>query len=181
MAGGIDFNTEKFEELIVYIARRLGPEAALGHVKLMKLLMLTDFTAFARMGKSVTGATYEKWEHGHFPRQWVIAEKDLDAKEAIKQEKIDYYNKPLHHVTAGRDPNMAAFSEDELAIIETTLRRYGYESATYLSGLSHKELGWKLAQWKEEIPYHTVYLGTGGVTTEDVRRGEELASLHGWN
>jgi hypothetical protein len=33
---------DKFKELIVYIARRLPPEAALGRVKLAKLLMKCD-------------------------------------------------------------------------------------------------------------------------------------------
>jgi hypothetical protein len=39
------FDRTKLEELIVYIAKRLGPEAALGHVKLAKLLMASDFAA----------------------------------------------------------------------------------------------------------------------------------------
>jgi uncharacterized phage-associated protein len=181
MTGSTGFNETKFHELIVYIAKRLEPEAALGHVKLMKLLMLSDFTAFARTGEPITGATYEKWEHGHFPREWVVAEKDLDATNAIKQETVNYYGKQLHHVTAGRDPDMADFSDEQLAIVETIIRRYGYESAAYLSGLSHKELGWKLTKYKEEIPYQTVFLGSGGVAAEDVRRGEELASVHGWD
>jgi uncharacterized phage-associated protein len=180
VTGEMSFNRQKFEELIVYIARRLDPQAALGHVKLMKLLMLSDFTAFARLGEPITGATYEKWEHGHFPREWVIAEKDLDA-EAIEQETVDYYGKKLQHITARRDPDMSKFSDDELAIVETVLRRYGYETASYLSQLSHAELGWRLAEFKEEIPLHTVFLGKGGVTDADVRRGEELAFLHGWN
>ncbi len=62
------FDPAKFNELIVYIAKRLGPEAALGRVKLAKLLMRSDFGAFARFGRSITGATYEKWEHGHLPK-----------------------------------------------------------------------------------------------------------------
>src|SRR6266496_2005207 len=107
MAGKSEFNGAKFEELIVYIARRLDPEAALGHIKLMKL---ADFTAFGRMGKPITGATYEKWEHGHFPREWVIAEKDLDASKAIKQDTVAYYGKTLHHITSGRDPDMGDFT-----------------------------------------------------------------------
>lgn len=154
------FNSHKFEELIVYIAHRLEPEAALGHVKLMKLLMLCDFTAYARLGKPMTGATYEKWEFGHFPREWVMAEKDLEAAHAIEQETVDYYGKRLEHIAAERDPDMSEFSEDELAIVETTLRRYGYESATYLSRLSHLEAGWQLAKYKEQIPYETVLIGT---------------------
>lgn len=177
---GMQFNREKFEELIVYFAHRLEPEAALGHVKLLKLLMLSDFTAYSRRRSSITGATYEKWKHGHFPREWVMAEKDLDGV-AIEQETVDYYGKSLQHIAAKRAPDMTHFSEDDLAIIETVRRRYGYESATYLSQLSHQEVGWRLAQWKEVIPYNTVFLGVGGVAETDIRRGEELASLHGWN
>ena len=175
------FDPHKFQELIVYIARRLGPEASLGHVKLAKLLMHSDFTAFARLGQPVTGATYEKWEHGHFPRELTLALRDLAAAGEVVEEVIDYYGHPLHQLTAMRDPDMSRFSEDEIAAAEGAIRLYGHESAKYLSQLSHLEIGWRLTDWKEVIPYGTVFLGVGGVTESDIRRGEELASLHGWN
>jgi len=178
---GETFNSEKFGELIVYIARRLPPEAALGRVKLAKLLMQSDFGAYARTRQPITGATYEKWEQGHLPRELLLAQRDLEADGSIVTDTVKYYGKQLKHVTARRDPDMSAFSEEELAIIEGALRTFGHESATYLSELSHRELGWRLAEWKEEIPYNTVYLGTGKVTDADIRRGEELASLHHWN
>ena len=177
----IAFKRRKFQELIVYIARRLGPEAALGRVKLAKLLMQSDFGAFQRFGQPITGATYEKWEHGHLPRELLLTERDLEAQGDIRAEDVDYFGKRLHHITAGRDPDMSDFTEDELAVIEGAIRRFGHESASYLSDLSHHELGWRLAQWKEVIPYTTVFLGAGGVAEEDIRRGEELASEHGWN
>lgn len=180
MADG-EFNRAKFEELIVYIARRLGPEAALGRVKLAKLLMQSDFGAYARFGDPITGATYEKWKHGHLPRELLLVERDLEASGAIVAEDVSYYGKRLHHIAAGRDPDMSEFSEDELAVIEVALRTFGWESASYLSTLAHMELGWRLAQWKEPIPYNTVFLGVGGISQGDLRRGEELASLHGWD
>lgn len=154
------FNRGKFEELIVYFARRLGPEAALGRVKLAKLLMHSDFIAFRRLGRPITGATYEKWEHGHLPREFVMVEKDLIAAGAIEQEEVAYYGKQLKHTTAGRDPDMSGFSEDELAIIEGAIRIYGHESATYLSDLSHESPGWRLAEMREVIPYETALIGT---------------------
>jgi len=181
MASGTQFNQKKFEELIVYIAKRLPPEAALGRVKLAKLLMLADFTSYIRTGRSITGATYEKWEHGHLPSKFVETEKNLLRDRVLEQRKIDWFGKPLKHTTALRDPNMAAFSEDEIAIIEGILRFYGHESASHLKKLSHEEPGWKLAADREQIPYFTIFLSKTGPTDEDVRRGEELASLHGWN
>lgn len=181
MADEIKFNRKKFEELIVYLARRLPPEAALGRVKMAKLLMHSDFIAFARLGRPMTGATYEKWEHGHLPRELITTEIDLQSDGSIDMETVDYYGKTLKHITARRDPDMADFSEDELAIVEGTIRLYGHESASYLSRLSHRELGWRLTKDRELIPYDTVFLGTTGPAETDVRRGEELASLHGWD
>lgn len=178
---GNEFNSKKFTELIVYIAKRLGPESALGRVKLAKLLMASDFGAYERFGCSITGATYEKWEHGHLPREMLLAQRDLEAGDDIRVEAVDYFGKKLNHISAHRDPDMSEFSEDELGAIESALLKFGHESAAHLSNLSHLELGWRLANWKEAIPYRTVYLGVGGVSNEDLRRGEELASLHGWN
>jgi hypothetical protein len=174
------FDRAKFNELAIYIAKRLGPEAALGRVKLAKLFMWSDFGAFQRFGKPITGATYEKWEHGHLPHELLLAERDLEADGSLIVEAVDYYGKRLMHISAARDPDMSRFSEDELAVIEGAIRRFGYESAKYLSDLSHHEVGWRLAEMKEVIPYSTVFLGAGGVAEVDVRRGEELASLHGW-
>jgi hypothetical protein len=176
-----EFDPNKFNELIVYIAKRLGPEAALGRVKLAKLLMQSDFGAYERRGQPITGATYEKWEHGHLPRELLLAQRDLEAGGDITTETSDYFGKKLKRITAQRDPDLSGFSEEDLADTERAIVRFGHESATYLSQLSHFEVGWRLAEMKEIIPYKTVFLGTGGVTDIDVRRGEELASLHGWN
>lgn len=176
-----EFDLQKFNELIVYLATRLGPEAALGRVKLAKLLMQTDFGAYERRGTPVTGATYEKWEHGHLPRELLLAQRDLEAQGAIATETVDYYGKRLNRIRALRQPDMSGFSDDELADIEGAIVRYGHESATYLSQLSHMEVGWRLARMKESIPYRTVFLGAGGVSEADIRRGEELASLHNWD
>jgi hypothetical protein len=180
MSEQASFDSKKFNELIVYIAKRLGPEAALGRVKLAKLLMASDFGAYERFGRPITGATYEKWEQGHLPRELLLAERDLEAQGAIRIEEEDYFGKRLKRVTADRDPDMSGFSTDELAVIEMSLQRFGHESAAYLSERSHLEFGWRLADWKEPIPLKTVFLGAGGITDVDIRRGEELASLHGW-
>jgi hypothetical protein len=158
VAGRTEFNRHKFEQLIIYIAKRLGPEAALGRVKLAKLLMQSDFGAYQRLGRSITGATYEKWEHGHLPSELLLVQRDLEAAGAISSEAEDYYGKSLKHIAAHRDPDLSDFDEDELAIIEGAIRRYGHESATYLRHLAHQELGWELAADRDPIPYETVLL-----------------------
>jgi hypothetical protein len=175
------FDDVKFKELIVYIATRLGPEAALGRVKLAKLLMQSDFGAYERRGAPITGATYEKWEHGHLPKELLLAQLDLEADGSIATETVDYYGKKLKRISALRAPDLSSFSDEDLADAERAIVTSGHESASYLSDLSHMEVGWRAAKMKEVIPYNTVFLGRGGVTEADVRRGEELASSHSWN
>ena len=176
MAGRTEFSQEKFEQAILYIATRLPAEAGLGRVKLAKLLMHSDFTAFARLGRSITGATYQKWEHGHLPAELIRVEKDMLAAGRLKQEETDYYGKLLKHTTAVDTPNMEGFEEDELAIIEGSLKQFGHESAAYLSWLSHQELGWQLSKEHDEIPYETFLIGSAR-PPESVF--EELRTLHG--
>jgi len=101
------FNRTKFQELIVYIAKRLGPEAALGRVKLAKLLAYCDYVAFQRLGAPMTGATYRKYEHGHLPYEWPDAQNTLEVERAIRTEVVDHFGKTLQHVTALRDPEMS--------------------------------------------------------------------------
>ena len=43
----------------------------------------------------MTGATYEKWEHGHLPRELLLSQRDLQADGAIEVESVDYFGKPL--------------------------------------------------------------------------------------
>lgn len=126
--------------------------------------MLVDFTAWQRLGHSVTGARYEKWEHGHLPHELIMAEKDLKASDRISEEPVDYYGLKLKHITASegeKRPNLASFNEDEIAIVEGVLRRYGHESASYLRQLSHQTIGWQLARDREDIPYSTALLPDG--------------------
>jgi hypothetical protein len=145
MSDTTTFDRKKFEELILYIATRLGAEAALGRVKLAKLLMASDFGAYERLGRSITCATYEKWEHGHLPRELLLIERDLEAAGAIRVEAEDYFGKRLKRITALRTPDIGDLDEDELAAVERALHLFGYESASHLSDLSHLELGWRLA------------------------------------
>jgi hypothetical protein len=69
-------------------------------------------------------------------------------------------------------PKLDPVKFNELMAIVT----YGHESASYLSELAHMAVGWRVTKMKEVIPYNTIFLGRGGVTEGDIRRGEELAS-----
>ena len=54
----------------------------------------------------------------------------LKALGAITVEDENYFGKTLRRVTALRDPDMSDFTEDELAVIEMALQRFGHETAS---------------------------------------------------
>jgi uncharacterized phage-associated protein len=52
---------------------------------------------------------------------------------------------------------MSNFDHDELGIIEEVIHDLGYESAAHLETLSHREIGWRVVEMGERIPYNTVF------------------------
>lgn len=59
---------EKFIQAILYFAHNV---AALGKVKLFKLLYLLDFDHYRQTGRSVTGLEYRAWKMGPVPAELV--------------------------------------------------------------------------------------------------------------
>src|SRR6059036_264940 len=77
MAGRTEFNSGKFKELVLLLAKRSDDDPRMSRVKLNKLLYLADFEAFRRLGKSITGATYIRGEHGPMAAELPGAEQEL--------------------------------------------------------------------------------------------------------
>lgn len=56
------------KELIVYIANKLALHPKFGATKLNKILFYSDFIAYAKLGKSITGEKYQKLPLGPAPK-----------------------------------------------------------------------------------------------------------------
>src|SRR4051794_5527864 len=71
----------KLKELILYIAARMEEDdhAGQGRIKLAKLLWLSDFEAYRRIGNSITGARYVADELGPAPVDELLAVRDLEG------------------------------------------------------------------------------------------------------
>jgi hypothetical protein len=59
---------DKFRELVIYVADRLADDTSFGDTKLNKVLHFVDFFGNSHLGHAVTGATYQKAEHGPLAR-----------------------------------------------------------------------------------------------------------------
>ena len=61
----------RFRELLLYICEKSATDPKFGATKLNKILYFSDFLAFARYGKPITGFEYQRERNGPVPKRLV--------------------------------------------------------------------------------------------------------------
>src|SRR5437762_11206186 len=87
MAGRASFNAQKFKELVLHLAERSADDPGFGSTKLNKLLYFCDFEAYRRLGRSITGARYQKLEWGPAAVEFLPLQDDLFREERARVEQ----------------------------------------------------------------------------------------------
>lgn len=154
------FNRRKFRNLILFLAHLSQDDPYFGAVKLNKLLYYADFQAFARLGRPITDATYQKLQEGPAPRE-LLQEREAMVDEGEAELKTtQFFSFTQHRLVPKSDCESLAedFSTAELSIIREVHRAMLPMTARQASDLSHGEIGWKVARFGEAIPYETAYL-----------------------
>jgi hypothetical protein len=181
MAGGQEFNPQKFKELLLYLARESRRDQGFGMVKLNKLLYACDFEAYRKLGRSITGATYQKLKFGPAAREFLPMQDELlqlEAAQVLRRTRGKYEQKVT---IALWEPNLDVFITSELEVVKETLARMADLGGKDASDWSHKEsAGWNLVEEGETIPYGTAFISTEPVPDEDVARARELALKRDW-
>src|SRR2546425_2356963 len=135
-------------------------------VKLNKLLYRADFEAYRRLGRSITGETYEKQEWGPVARDLPIVLDELGAAGRLRWQLIPRgpHTRKVPSMVSEADaaPDLSTFAEGEREVIEDTLRElatYGGKSA---SDWSHEESpGWQtVPEYGMEIDYGSAVIST---------------------
>jgi len=172
--------TDKFKELILYIAQESEYDPTFGATKLNKILFFCDFLAFRAYGKSITGQRYFKLPYGPAPRALKPAIKELVDEEACIEVSRTHFGKTQHRIVVRREANVEVFAPYEVAIAGAVLRTLRDNNAQEVSDLSHHFIGWQAAEMQEDIPYETIFLGdpqTLTLTEEEVSYGQRLAAV----
>ena len=160
------FDPEKFQELLIYIARNSEDDLTFGAVKLNKILYYADFAAFRQLDKPITGATYRKLNEGPAPLEMLPQRRALiEAGEAEVQKSV-YFTGIQHRLVAKRDPDREIFEPGELEIVDQVMAFFQGKTAREVSDFSHREPGWAVARDREVIPYDTVWLSSGPLSQE---------------
>ena len=154
------FNSEKFRELILYIADQSRDDRWFGAVKLNKILYFCDFQAFAWLHEPITGATYARLREGPAPRQLMRERRALldEGLASIETQQVFRYTQQRLVPTRRGCELGNGFTESEKEVIIEVLGFLKPMTAKEVSDLSHEEVGWILAQDGETIPYETAWI-----------------------
>ena len=160
-------DNEKLRELILYLIHNSEADPKFGSTKLNKLLFFCDFLAYRSLGQSITGHEYQKLDFGPAPRAFLpIFSQMVEANECrIREEDAHGYKKK--RPIALREPRAEVFSGEEIDLIRDVISELWNSNGSEVSELSHRFLGWELAESKETIPYETILASPSQVLDEE--------------
>lgn len=157
MMSVIKKDRSKLKQLIHYVAYRCADNpAALGAVKLNKVLWYSDQAAYLEKGSPITGEKYIKKQRGPVSSGLMPLVEQLEKDGALAVRKLDNQHTQFLALTT---PDVSMFKPDEIRIIEDAIQVVCHQNtARSISERSH-DVVWKLAELDEEIPYHAIHAG----------------------
>jgi len=181
MAGGRDFDSGKFKELVLLFAQRSASDPLMSRVKMNKLLYYADFEAFRRFGESITGATFVKGEHGPMAAELPAAERELERRGYLEWriEQAGPYEQKIPVAREGADERQ--FTSEQLQLVDEALAELADVGGKGAREWSHQHsAGWNLVGDEDPIPYETVFVSMDRPSEALFRRAEQLARERNW-
>jgi len=177
---GSKFDSNKFKELMLYIADRCSDDPDYGATKLNKILFYSDFYSYGLLGQPITGATYFKLDKGPAPKSLLPVRSQMESDGDIVIHKKNRFGKEQHRVVPLREADLSNFTAKEIAIVDQVIAKFCGANADKVSLFSHREMSWQLANIREDIPYETVFICNDPLTETEINRGLGLAKKYGW-
>jgi hypothetical protein len=150
-----------------------------GQIKLNKVLFFSDFTAFGRLGQTITGAEYQHLDEGPAARAMLPIQTRMKAAKILVIEPRSIYGYPQARPVSLRDPDLSGFSGEEIAIVDVWIDRLRPLTGTQASKLSHDTFGWRTTTNGQTIDPQSAFISWRTPTAADIERGRELAKTHG--
>ena len=130
-------SSERLKNLLLYVLGKMGDTF---QTKMNKVLFYIDFLSYRERGMAISGLTYNSIDFGPVPHRWDRVYSAFD--EVVPQPKLVREQESVE-LTAAAEADMRAFTEQELAVIDTVCARMKTLSAHDISILSHSEPAWK--------------------------------------
>ncbi len=153
-------NYEKFKEVLLYILTKVGAKPSIGETVLYKLLYFIDFNYYEKYEEQLIGATYIKNTYGPTPTHFHKLVDEMIQEGSLARVSNEYFNYPQTKYLPRIEPDMTAFTANELEVINDVIRRLGSLNASRISEYSHKDIPWMTAQEGKQIKYESVFYRT---------------------
>jgi hypothetical protein len=166
----------KFRELLLYLARKTEGDPRCSRTKIYKILFYADFLAFQKLGHSISEQNYQRLPNGPAPKRALPILERMQSEGLCVWAERDFYGRTQQKLVALREPDLSLFTGDEIAIVDEVIAKLWPYTASDVSELSHRFIGWQLARDGEDIPYSTVALGEPRPPTpREIEYGQRLA------
>jgi len=171
-------NEARYRELVLYICQKCASDPKFGATKLNKILYFSDFLAYATLGEPITGFEYQRLPNGPAPRRMVPMRADMERRRDLGFQEVPLRGgRTQQRAVNLRVPDLSVFTAAQISVVDRVIEELWNLDAEEVSELSHRMMGWKLADMNETIPYETVFISADPLTETDVERARELRRL----
>lgn len=155
-------NVDKFKEALIYILKKVGWKQNFGMAVLYKILYFIDFDYYERYEEQLLGATYIKNHFGPTPVMFAKIVSKMKEKNEIDEIKSKFfkYEQTKFIVNPDREPDLSAFSAQEIKHIDDELERLSDKTASELRDFSHKDVPWITAEDGKPLDLESVFYRT---------------------
>jgi len=151
------FDTKKFENLILHIAKKCAGNPRFGEAVFYKMLYFADFDFYELYERSLTGETYLKRKYGPVPKHFQkIAERMIKEKK-LERVPTRYFNKTQKRYIPLVKPDYTKISGEEIVFIDKTIDRLNSFNATQVEDYSHEDIPFKTAKEDKPLDYEMVF------------------------
>jgi hypothetical protein len=137
-------------------------------------LWYSDTISYLLTGKSITGETYIKRQHGPVPQHVLPAIKELVKTHKIARGRVDHFGHMKNEYISLLPVDKNVFTGEEVSIIDDAFTHVCMNhTAMSISEETHGVI-WDIAEIGEEIPMNTVFASaTGEVDESDIAWARE--------
>lgn len=150
----MDFDREKFKNLIHYIVWKISGRDGFGATKLYKVLWFSEARSFLLYQQPIAGAVYIREKHGPVPRLGMQIRDELVHEGKISQRQVNRGKYQEWVFGSKMPPPINFLSENEREIVDWWIEHIDKDhTASSISDLSH-DYAWEIARQGEELPFH---------------------------
>ncbi len=151
--GFVKFNPVRLEAMVVHLAYRAKNVFP---TRLNKLMFYADFSHFALVGRSVSGAEYTKLTHGPIFSGYRHMLKQLERKRQIRSNRFRSKGKWAQIIRAKKtyEPRKSILSPEEIRLLDWVVENYDSLDTREIILRSHREMAYWDTHWRQPIDYH---------------------------